>query len=174
MAWKSARLAGLEVDASVFQGARATMSKLTDRDGRTHYARLGDRGASVNMTALAMLSRVFMDGNADDRLIRKGMPLLARALPRWAPGSHDFYYWYNGTLALFQCDGPNGATWRAWNAALAGALCPNQRTAGDGCAGGSWDTDGWNGGIAGRVYGTAINVLTLEVYYRYSSVFGAR
>ena len=46
---------------------------------------------------------------------------------------------------------------------------------GKSCDDGSWDpaVDKW-GSIGGRVYATAINVLTLEVYYRYAHVFGGR
>jgi len=53
------------------------------------------------------------------------------------------------------------------------AILPVQHGRKDGCAEGSWDTtkvDRWAQG--GRVYATAINVMTLEVYYRYKSVFG--
>ena len=41
------------------------------------------------------------------------------------------------------------------------------------CEDGSWDpaVDKW-GSIGGRVYATAINVLTLEVYYRYPRAIG--
>ena len=50
-------------------------------------------------------------------------------------------------------------------------LCDNQRKGGD--EDGSWDpkVDRW-GFAGGRVYTTAINVLTLEIYYRYAKVFG--
>ena len=42
----------------------------------------------------------------------------------------------------------------------------------DGCAHGSWDPiDRW-GFEGGRVYATAINTLSLEVWYRYDNVFG--
>ena len=40
---------------------------------------------------------------------------------------------------------------------------------------GSWDPEpNWVGRSGGRVYSTAINVLTLEVYYRYRPVFTSR
>ena len=42
----------------------------------------------------------------------------------------------------------------------------------DGNAKGSWDpVDAW-GEDGGRVYATAINTLTLEIYYRYMNAFG--
>jgi len=52
------------------------------------------------------------------------------------------------------------------------ALVPTQATAKDGCRNGSWnsDQDRW-GAEGGRVYATAMNALTLEVYYRYDKVF---
>ena len=78
-------------------------------------------------------------------------------------------------LALYQLDGPDGRHWRSWNEALKRALVPTQSRRADGCADGSWDpaVDRW-GFAGGRVYATAINVLTLEVFYRYERVFGAQ
>jgi hypothetical protein len=52
------------------------------------------------------------------------------------------------------------------------ALIPNQARPEAGCAHGSWDpsVDRW-GMVGGRVYATALNVLTLEVSFRYPQVF---
>jgi hypothetical protein len=53
------------------------------------------------------------------------------------------------------------------------ALVPNQKTAKDGCQKGSWDPAASRWGLdGGRVWATAMNSLTLEVYYRYANVFG--
>ena len=78
----------------------------------------------------------------------------------------DFYYWYYATLAMFQM---GGDFWRQWNKSMKVALVDHQRTGGD--ENGSWDPiDAW-GFAGGRVYATAINVLSLEIYYRYARVF---
>ncbi len=97
---------------------------------------------------------------------------MADAMLRTLPddrGRRDFqesgqslYYWYYGTLALFHL---GGAWWETWNPAMKDVLVRLQRT--DGHRAGSWDPDpNWTGDIGGRVYATAIAVLTLEVYYR--------
>ncbi|MFO0982900.1 MAG: hypothetical protein U1E76_14410 [Planctomycetota bacterium] len=42
-----------------------------------------------------------------------------------------------------------------------------------GCKTGSWEpTDRF--GYSGRIYSTAINVLSLEVYYRFDNAFGRK
>jgi hypothetical protein len=113
------------------------------------------------------------------------------------PYSIDYYYWYYASLALFQM-GDN--VWKKWESELIfPCLLDHQRgwhpedkkTFGgnitrpafkaDGSenpeAGrwlldehGSWDpVDAW-GSAGGRVYATAINTLTLEVYYRYNKL----
>jgi hypothetical protein len=96
-------------------------------------------------------------------------------LPQWKPNKIDFYYWYYASLALFQYDGPDGPYWKKWNEPMKNALVPNQRSKKDGCPDGSWDpeTERW-GFEGGRVYATAINALTLEVYYRYPVFGGTR
>ena len=100
---------------------------------------------------------------------------IVKDLPRWDEAKHaiDFYYWYYGTLALFQFDGPDGKLWNQWEEALKDALGKHQKLRADGCTDGSWEpaVDRW-GYAGGRVYATAINALTLEVYYRYANVFG--
>jgi hypothetical protein len=62
--------------------------------------------------------------------------------------------------------------WKKWNEPMKNALVPNQKTAKDGCQNGSWDPASRWGEEGGRVWATAINSLTLEVYYRYAAVFG--
>ena len=78
---------------------------------------------------------------------------------------------YYASLALFQFDGPKGQKWSSWNEPMKKMLVENQNLKSSGCRRGSWEpVDRWSC-EAGRVYATAINALTLEVYYRYANVF---
>jgi hypothetical protein len=75
----------------------------------------------------------------------------------------NLYFWYYGTLAMFRT---GGDAWDKWNVAMKETLLDAQL--GDG----SWEPISLYADTAGdnrqnREYTTAINVLTLEVYYRY-------
>jgi hypothetical protein len=60
-----------------------------------------------------------------------------------------------------------------WNESMKAALIAHQRLEKDRDEFGSWDPiDPWSG-EGGRVYATALNCLTMEVYYRYP-VLGVR
>ena len=92
-------------------------------------------------------------------------------LPTWNTddGSIDMYYWYYGSLALFQV---GGESWRKWNKAMVPAIVKSQHPLNSGRRTGSWDPVGPWGHDGGRVYSTAVQVMCLEVYYRYGRVFG--
>jgi hypothetical protein len=66
-----------------------------------------------------------------------------------------------------------GKHWKDWNQELKPAVLDSQRKEG-GDYKGSWDPVGPWGHSGGRVYSTALMVLCLEVYFRYSRVLGAR
>jgi hypothetical protein len=125
---------------------------------------------SEALTAVGLLVRIFLGENpADSEAIQKGVDLCLKVLPEWdeSSGSIDMYYWYYGSLALFQVgDEP----WKAWNKAMKSAIVDHQRRDGDEC--GSWDPVGPWGREGGRVYSTAVCVMCLEVYYRYVRLFG--
>ena len=58
--------------------------------------------------------------------------------------------------------------WKRWNALTRDTVIAlQQRGAGGRGVDGSWDADPRNAERGGRIYMTAIAVLTLEVYYRY-------
>ncbi|HYC77344.1 MAG TPA: hypothetical protein VEI02_06930, partial [Planctomycetota bacterium] len=97
--------------------------------------------------------------------------LLSKRLPIWEKntGKIDMYYWYYGTLSMFQFGGPE---WNAWNQKMQDAIIKTQRT--DGNFKGSWDPEDPWGEDGGRVYSTAVMTMCLEVYYRYGRVFGTR
>ena len=65
-----------------------------------------------------------------------------------------------------------GAHWQRWNRAMKKAVLESQRT--DGSARGSWDPIGPWGHAGGRVYSTALGVLCLEVYFRYTRILRGR
>jgi hypothetical protein len=126
------------------------------------------------MTAVGVLSRIFAGHTIDDDpLIDAGADLMAARLPRWDDTGGvsfiDYYYWYYGTLAMFQVGGPR---WDRWNEAIKTAILDHQNVDESKDEFGSWDpVDPW-GSSAGRIYATAVNCLTMEVYYRYPRVFG--
>ncbi len=183
MALKSAEISGLAVPASGFEGARAWFDAVTTEDHDVGYLDRSTTGTVVvqgktehyadhdALVAIAVMCRIFIDKKQGDPRLRGGAERLLRDLPVWDGPKIDFYYWYYASLALFQFDGPTGRCWTSWNENMKNALVNNQKRASEGCLSGSWDPiDRW-GFEGGRVYATAVNVLTLEVYYRYDNVF---
>jgi biopolymer transport protein ExbD len=178
MALQSAKDAGLagSVGDAIESGIAFLDSVTDEKTGRTGYMRKGETPVrfeatiqkwppdeSEALTALALFTRLHA-ARADVRLTQSGAKLLVAKLPKWdeALGSIDMYYWYWGTLAMFQIGGEG---WERWNKALKSALIEHQVK--NGCAEGSWDPkDPW-GEEGGRVYSTALMTLCLEVYYRY-------
>ncbi|MEI6218685.1 MAG: hypothetical protein WCP86_07275, partial [bacterium] len=78
-------------------------------------------------------------------------------------GGKDFYYWYYGTLAMYQQGGPG---WEDWNRGLKAVLPGLQVT--EGADAGAWLPNGVVlGERMGKVVTTALATLSLEVYYRY-------
>ena len=178
-ALRAAKVAGLEVPEDAFLGAREWLDRATSPGGATGY-RSPDGSSSFLlmqqekydrvpcMTAVAMLTRIFTGQKKSAKVIRKGKSLLLKRTPAWPDDSIrlvNMYYWYYGTYGMFQM---GGTGWGKWNKALKEALLPAQRKEVE--VAGSWDPVGEWGIAGGRVYSTAISVLTLEVYYRYDRI----
>ncbi|MBI1850760.1 MAG: hypothetical protein HYR85_10490 [Planctomycetes bacterium] len=181
MALKSARMAGLEVNPNDLHDALNFIDEVTDSYGKTGYTAQGNgpvRTAakqeeypsenSEAMTAAAVLCRILLgEDPAKSDKVKKGIGLMAKRLPTWEKPKLDFYYWYYGTLAMFQA---GGREWIEWNKAMQTAIVDKVRRDGD--EAGSWDPDDCWGEEGGRVYSTALLTMCLEVYYRYDRVFG--
>jgi hypothetical protein len=179
-------MAGLEVEDTAFKDAASFIDELTDTtSGRTGYHERGTGPArqtelmekfpaekSESITAVGILVRIFAGHTAgEDDKIGKGADLLLNQLPKWdeSAGTIDMYYWYYGTLAMFQV---GGRGWDKWNESIKTAILDHQHTDNSLCSYGSWDPiDPWKD-EGGRVYSTALNTLCMEVYYRYPRVFG--
>lgn len=182
-ALKSAELAELSFPRDSMKGALAWFDEVTDSYGRAGYLDARDGKVvipGVNeryadhpaLTAIQMMSRSFITRSRAHPAIRGGANQLSADLPEWdsADLKADMYYWYYGSMAMFQLDGPSGPQWKRWNEKVKSAVLDKQnRTRGD-CRHGSWEpVDRWSS-EGGRVYMTATGALTNEVYYRYPNV----
>jgi len=190
MALKSADMSGLRVAPENLAGALAYARWCSTADGMAGYLDPKGAGAKVTgpddhfdyhaagMSALSMCIRAFTAHDPGDAFLEPAAKRLNADLPRISKDklSVDYYYWYYGSLALFQFDGPgaprNGERyWRPWNKATQDALLELQTFRSKDCGDGGWlVADRWCHS-GGPVYATAINVLTLEVTYRYPNAF---
>ncbi|WP_372370065.1 prenyltransferase/squalene oxidase repeat-containing protein [Candidatus Uabimicrobium sp. HlEnr_7] len=75
----------------------------------------------------------------------------------------DFEYFYYKTLAMAQFKGNH---WASWNEIMKTMLVDSQCTSN--CKNGSWDSENFHKIRSGRIYTTAMNILTLQIYYRYN------
>lgn len=167
LALQSAREAGIEVSQRTIDRVRGYFeSRQAGAQGRTNY--FGRTPGTDAMTGVGMLARQFLLDDPDAPLIREAAKYLAgRAVGEWGgprKGSGDYYLWYNCGLAMSQVGGP---LWEQWNNAVRDTISGLQRH--DGCSRGSWDPAGRGGDEGGRIISTALAILTLEVYYRYTS-----
>ena len=190
LALKSCKFAGIEFDShKVYGDAAKWLDTVTVETGgypKTGYNLPGSDCARLrsaqsylsnpSMDSINIMTRLFMGDekwDVNNRVIRSQAAECARNVPEWKHEKIDYYYWYYASLALYQVDGPS---WKTWEAAMSKTLFDNQRGWRPEDKGstketldehGSWDSvDAW-GNAGGRVYATAINCLTIEVWSRY-------
>ena len=145
MVLKSSELSGLQFPQSGYAGTIAWFDEVTeDTYYRVGYTHKGTGKVYVpglneqfdhheSLTAIAVMSRIFVEKKKGDRKISGGCDLLIKDLPDWDGNKIDFYYWYYASLALFQFDGPKGPKWRAWNKPMKDSLVKNQNVGSSGC-----------------------------------------
>lgn len=164
MALKSAELAGLEVPAATKQGM---IKFLRDRSRGANSGLAGyklEDSPSPSMTAEALFCKQISGLRRSNAASTEAANYLQQHLPRLS--APDEYYWYYGTLAMFQY---GGEPWEKWNASLRDQLVRLQRPGGQ--YAGSWDPVGPWGSVGGRLYSTTMCVMTLEVYYRFLPLY---
>jgi hypothetical protein len=163
MVIKSAELAGMKIPPQTKTGVRRFLKSVSagKHGGLARYQ--PNKAISGAMTGEALFCRQLIDGAAPASATKEATDYLL-TMP---PGAErpNLYYWYYATLAMNQV---GGEAWSRWNTSLKRALLPRQRRGG--AFAGSWDANTQWGAHGGRVYSTAMATLSLEVYYRYSSL----
>lgn len=176
MALKSGQLANLDVDAGTYQRISRWLRDAADPDRRGHFrynpqapntAEQGHgRVVSRSMTAVGLLMSLYLGGNRRDADFQAGVDYLLEQLPSDENAIvRDTYYWYYATQVLRHMD---GEAWQQWKSRLVPLLRSSQINQGE--YAGSWDPlgpvpDRWSA-HGGRIYLTAMNLLSLEVDYR--------
>ncbi|MSR61671.1 MAG: hypothetical protein EXS08_04380 [Planctomycetes bacterium] len=189
MALKSAQSCGFRVPDAALAGALAFAEEATRAEAPEAAVRPDPKDRfdthDARRAALGMLIRTFAGGAIEDPFLERAAREIAADVPQVSKDglSVDFYYWYFATLALNQYDGPDsprrqrtkGEFWEPWNKGLVASLpgLQDRTRKNDVCARGGWLQEA-RGNRRGRaLYNTALNVLTLEVYYRFENVFGS-
>ncbi len=164
MALKSAELAGIPIPDSTRQGIIRYLQSVASGDygGRASY-RPGEQ-TTRSMTAEALVCWQFLGLPRQNPACNEAGDFLLGELP--GDGMSNLYYWYYGTLGMYQL---RGIHWQRWNEAMRSAVVGRQVH--EGPQAGSWGTNDLWGGHGGRVYTTALATLTLEVYYRFLPLY---
>ncbi len=198
MALKSAHAAGASVPLTTRLRILEHYDNASLPSGRVWYADkarattshnvrsipLAERRYSPGMTAAGLYARSALGICLNDSLAGTQVELLLAALPnldeRARPASNAWfneYYWYYGTLAMFNV---GGEPWDRWQEALRRTILehqerPTTRKGKRRHGYGSWPAfgRGWGdwGRAGGRIYATAINTLALEASYRYTPAY---
>jgi RNA polymerase sigma factor (sigma-70 family) len=108
----------------------------------------------------ALIGHLFLSRDGTHPAVRPTIDRVACAEPDAT--RRDFMYWYMGSMALFQVDGPEGAIWKNWSEPFRKALYATGTKEGT-----------WPGGTKSATsVQTSLALLSLEIYYRYANVLG--
>jgi hypothetical protein len=169
MALKSAQLANIAVDSSVFDNAKKWFHSVAKGEHLGLYSYQPYDQVTPTRTAIGILCTQYFGMDPNSPAMLEGKEYLLQNLPD-DQILRNSYYWYYATLAMHNFGGPE---WDAWNRKMRRILIESQEK--QGCAMGSWNPleptfDIW-GEKGGRIMTTAFNTLTLEVYYRWLPIF---
>ena len=164
MALKSAQMAGLEIPSPSIGLVSHFLDSVQVENG-SQYGYLTPT-PKQSTTAIGLLCRMYTGWRHEHPALAKGVAYLGK----WGPADDQIYYNYYATQVLCHYDGPH---WQKWNRRMRDSLIAAQATTGH--ESGSWFFSADSGAEkGGRLYCTALAVMTLEVYYRYMPLYGAR
>jgi len=170
---RSAALAGIVAPDQTRAKAAGFLDELTSKaTAETGYEKRPVRGEKIphptlGPTAISLASRVALGDTMSSAIVRRQAAILMKNLPEWKKGwqsrppknaIHLYYFWYHGTVGM---RGVGGKQWQTWCEAATRALIAGQEKDGAWPPIGRWAVDG------GRVFTTAMAILTLESTYRY-------
>jgi hypothetical protein len=169
MALKSAYLAGLKVDPKVAARATRFLDMVAeDRIGSCYGYTYGGKRPYLDIntpiaatTPIGLLCRMYTGWEHK----RPGLGQGVERLKFWARPGRGMYYYYYATQVMHHY---GGSSWEKWNSFMRDYLVQSQSQQGSEL--GSWMLDGSHD-ESGRLYCTAMAAMTLEVYYRYASIY---
>ena len=170
MAIKACENAGVESDPETKRLAKAFVDSLAYEDGVQYGYRMvgaGDlepsiHGRKPSCTAIGNLMQMYFGREKEHPALQSACQFLADA----GSSDSDIYYNYYATLVLHQAQAPQ---WKAWNQTVRDQLIRSQQNHGH--EAGSWFFPDLHGDVGGRLYTTAMAVMTLEVYYRFMPLY---
>ena len=163
MALKSASLAGISVPSPAWQLAGEFLDSVQADNGAAYGYRTPQRLQTTS--AVGLLCRMYMGWDREREALARGISRLDKI----GPSPTNMYYNYYATQVMHHY---GGEPWQRWNAKMREHLIATQGKVGH--EGGSWHFDDQHGNVGGRLYNTAMSVMTLEVYYRYMPLYGGR
>ncbi len=165
MALKSGMMAGLIVPDKTVLGAKRYLALSNKADNGYGYTPAS--GSTYRMTAVGLLCRQYMEnwGPSNPKMI----DAVEKFIKTNSPDLQDVYYYYYATQVMHHF---GGEAWRDWNEKMRDNLVRKQDKNEKGVNFGSWSPEGdpW-GRVGGRLMITSLNLLTLEVYYRYLPLY---
>lgn len=163
MALKSGYMGYLQINQQVPAKAMNFLNSVQTENG-AKYGYTTPGGAPA-CTAIALLCRMYYGWKQDNPSLQKGVEFLDKCGP-----SNDMYYNYYATQVMRHY---GGDMWTRWNERMREQLVKKQ-TKGDGHDKGSWTPGGGHAAQGGRLYETALSIMTLEVYYRHQPIYKAQ
>jgi hypothetical protein len=165
MALKSGQMAGLDVPAVTIRKAKAYLESCCN-PADEGYGYTGP-GSSPRMTAVGLLCRQYMEnwGPSHPRMIKS----ISKFIKTNPPDRQDVYYYYYATQVMHHF---GGEAWKDWNEKMREGLIRKQDKNQSSANFGSWAPQGDPfARVGGRLMITSLNLLTLEVYYRYLPLY---
>lgn len=165
MALKSADIAGIKAKPEVWNAMIEFLKErsLGENSGLAAYNPSQPQPTPA-MTAEALFCKQMIGIKRTNPASQEAVAYIQQHPPRIT--HYDEYYWYYGTLSMFQYGGDE---WEAWNDNTRDLLVRLQQNTGP--QAGSWEPRGKWAGNGGRIYSTALSTLILEVYYRYLPIY---
>ncbi|MFK7819986.1 MAG: prenyltransferase/squalene oxidase repeat-containing protein [Planctomycetaceae bacterium] len=161
MALKSGQAGRLRVQPETFYSAQRFLNRVQTQSGGM-YGYTGPQKNRTGTTAIGLLCRMYMGWRRDREGLADGVAFIAKR----GPSRNDTYYNYYGSQVLHHW---GGDLWKEWNAELRPRLVESQVK--EGPSAGSWRPVCKHSGSGGRLYETALSIMTLEVYYRHLPLY---